>query len=69
MVIARFTLLSFNIFSPTTWITVIITSSEREASKGFAQLRNVSKLHAEVPKVLPNVPNLLRGKEIIIRKK
>ena len=36
---------------------------------GFAQLRNVSKLHPEAPKLLPNAPKLLRGNEIIITEK
>ena len=58
MVIVSFTLLSFNIFSPTTWTTVVITSAEREI-----------KVHPEAPKLLPNVPKLPRGNEIIITEK
>ena len=30
-------------------------------SKEYALLRNVSKLHPEVPKLLPNVPQLFRN--------
>ena len=39
---------------------LFITSAECEVNhKGFAQFRNVSKLHPEVPKLLPNVASEL----------
>lgn len=40
---------------------LVLQSAEREVKPGFAQLRSVSKLHSQVPKLLPNVSKLLRN--------